>query len=43
MNAQGGDLGQSQIDVALVVIIQAWPHLPEAIRKGILSLVRAAE
>jgi hypothetical protein len=24
--------GQAQIDVALVVVIQAWPHLPEAIR-----------
>jgi hypothetical protein len=30
------------IDVGLVVVIQAWPHLPEAIRKGILALVRAA-
>jgi hypothetical protein len=30
------------IDVGLVVVIQAWPHLPEAIRKGILAQVRAA-
>lgn len=41
-SAQGSDLGQSQIDVALVVVIQAWPHLPEAIRKGILAMARAA-
>jgi len=39
---QGSDLGPSQIDVALVVVIQAWPHLPAAIRKGILAMVRAA-
>ena len=43
MIAQGGDLGQSQIDVGLVVVIQAWPRLPEAIRKGILAMVRATE
>lgn len=32
----------SPVDVALVVVIQAWPYLPEAIRKGILAMVRAA-
>jgi hypothetical protein len=32
-----------RIDVGLVTVIQAWPDLPEAIRKGILALVRAVE
>jgi hypothetical protein len=41
-SAMGGAYGSAQIDVALVVVIQAWPHLPEAIRAGILALVRAA-
>ena len=41
MNVQGVDLRHAQIDVSLVVVIEAWPHLPEAIRKGILALVRA--
>jgi hypothetical protein len=31
-----------KIDVALVVVIQAWPRLPEAIRAGILAMVRVA-
>jgi hypothetical protein len=39
---QGNALSQAQIDVGLVVVIQAWPHLPEAIRAGILALIRAA-
>jgi hypothetical protein len=42
-SAQGSDLGQSQIDVGLVVVIQAWPHLPKAIQKGILALARVLE
>ncbi len=42
-SSQGSALSQAQIDVALVVVIQAWPHLPEAIRTGILALVRASE
>jgi hypothetical protein len=29
--AQGNALGNGQIDVGLVVVTQAWPHLPEAI------------
>jgi hypothetical protein len=41
MSAQGSALSQTEIDVALVVIIQAWPNLPVAIRKGIVSMVRA--
>jgi len=31
----------AQIDAGLVIVIQAWPHLPEAIRAGILAIVRA--
>jgi hypothetical protein len=34
--------GPAQVDVGLVVVIQAWPHLPEAIKKGILAMVRVA-
>lgn len=30
------------IDSALAALIHAWPTLPEAIRAGILALVRAA-
>jgi len=30
------------IDPSLAAIIDAWPMLPEAIRAGILALVRAA-
>ena len=41
-SAQGSALSQAQIDVALVVVIQAWPHLPEAIKVGVLALVRVA-
>ena len=41
-SAQGSPLSQAQIDVALVVVIQAWPHLPEAIKAGILAMVRAS-
>ena len=40
-SAQGSVHGEAQIDVGLVVVIQAWPHLLEAIRKGILALVCA--
>jgi hypothetical protein len=32
----------AQINAGLVVVIQAWPNLSEAIRAGILALVRAA-
>ena len=42
-SAKGDVLRQTQIDAALVVVIQAWPHLPEAIRKGILAMIRASE
>ena len=31
------------IDAGLVAVIQVWPHLPEAIRAGILAMVRASE
>ena len=41
-SAQGSPLSQAQIDVALVVVIQAWPPLPEAIKAGILAMVRAS-
>jgi hypothetical protein len=30
------------IDPALAAIIDAWPKVPEAIRAGILAMVRAA-
>jgi hypothetical protein len=30
------------IDAALAALIDAWPTLPEAIRAGILAMVRAA-
>jgi hypothetical protein len=35
-------LSSGQIDVGLVVVIQAWPRLPEAIRAGVLALVGAS-
>jgi len=46
--AQNGALAappqiNAQIDVGLVAVIQAWARLPEAIRAGILALVRAAD
>ena len=41
-SVQGDVLSQAQIDVGLVVVIQAWPSLPEAIRAGILAMVRVA-
>ncbi|MGD9632147.1 MAG: hypothetical protein AB7U97_02635 [Pirellulales bacterium] len=34
--------GEAHFDVGLVVVIQAWPRLPEAIQAGILALARAA-
>jgi hypothetical protein len=30
------------IDPALAALIEAWPTLPEALRAGILAMVRAA-
>jgi hypothetical protein len=30
------------IDAGLVAVVQAWPYLPEAIRAGILAIVRAS-
>jgi hypothetical protein len=40
---QGGVSDEARIDVGLVVVIQAWPHLPEAIRAGILAMVPVAD
>jgi hypothetical protein len=46
--AAGGARGGAQnaktptIDAALAAVIDAWPALPEAIRAGILAMVRAA-
>ncbi|MBT6158040.1 MAG: hypothetical protein HOK71_09835 [Planctomycetaceae bacterium] len=31
------------IDVDLAAVVDAWPKLPEAIRAGILAMIRAAE
>ena len=42
MSAQGSAHGQAQIDVGLITVIQAWLHLPEAIKRGILAMVRTA-
>jgi len=42
-SAQGTPLSQAQIDVALVIVIQAWPQLPEAIQAGILAMVRMSD
>ena len=39
MSAQGSAHGQAQIDVGLITVIQAWLHLPEAIKRGILAMV----
>lgn len=35
-------LGNLSIDPALAALIDAWPKLPEAIRAGILAMIRAA-
>jgi hypothetical protein len=42
--AQSGALTptKSNIDTDLAAVIRAWPSLPEAIRAGILAMVRAA-
>jgi hypothetical protein len=40
-SGQGNALSNGQIDVGLVLVIQAWPRLPEAIRVGILAMVQA--
>jgi hypothetical protein len=42
--AESGALGTevAQVDPGLVAVIQAWPHLTEAIRAGILAMIRAA-
>jgi hypothetical protein len=42
--AKSGALASQQpiIDPALAALIDAWPTLPEAIRAGILAIVRAA-
>jgi hypothetical protein len=42
--AESGELcAENQpIDPNLTVIIEAWPTLPEAIKAGILAMVRAA-
>jgi hypothetical protein len=32
----------SQIDAGLVTVVQAWPRLPNAIRAGILAMIRAS-
>ena len=46
--AQGGaksgalPVQSTAIDPALAALIDAWPGLPEAIRAGILAMVRAA-
>jgi hypothetical protein len=42
--AESGALGHEStaIDPALKSLIDAWPTLPEAIRAGILAMVRAA-
>jgi hypothetical protein len=48
LSAQGGAesgalaLTNHAIDPALASVIRAWPTLPEAIRAGILAMVRAA-
>jgi hypothetical protein len=34
---------RAQIDAGLVAVIQAWPRLPEAIRAGILAMIRAVD
>ncbi len=35
-------LKESAIDPSLAALIDAWPTLPDAIRAGILAMVRAA-
>ena len=40
---QGGVRGGAQIDVALVVVIQAWPNVPEVIQAGIVAMVHVTE
>ena len=43
-SAESGALNRTKpnIDPALAAIIDAWPTLPEAIRAGILAMIRAA-
>jgi hypothetical protein len=36
------DNRQAQIDADLIAISEAWSHLPEPIRAGILAMVRAS-
>lgn len=39
--AERGVQNIAAIDAGLVAVIQTWPNLPEAIRAGILAMVRA--
>jgi len=42
--AECGALGarEAPIDPELVAVVDAWPKLPQAIRAGILAMIRAA-
>ena len=42
--AESGAVGAEKalIDADLAAVIDAWPNLPEAIRAGIVAMVRAA-
>jgi hypothetical protein len=48
--AESGALGEpgnngpidAAADTGLLAVIQAWPHLPQAIQAGILAIVRAS-
>jgi len=37
------DAKKADFDPDLAVVVEAWPKLPEAIRAGILAMIRAAE
>jgi hypothetical protein len=42
--AESGALGawKEQVDIGLVAVVEAWPRLPQAIKAGILAMIRAS-
>jgi hypothetical protein len=43
LRATRGATGESgEVDVDLTAVVDAWPELPEAIKAGIVAMIRAA-
>jgi hypothetical protein len=43
LRATRGSTGESgEVDADLTAVVDAWPELPEAIKAGIVAMIRAA-